>query len=66
MFKKLKCKLGFHNNKLESVLVAKGEGFETRNSRFVCKDCGRTTEWVGGTHFKLTGTTQVTHKLRKQ
>ena len=55
---KIKCWLNFHDDELESVDIPEYAncffpGSETSNNRWVCKRCGRKTEWTGSTTFSL-------------
>lgn len=49
--KKILCWFGFHDDDFEDIIIEKRKSFQTGNCRFVCKVCGRATEWSGYTHF---------------
>lgn len=48
---KILCWLGLHDDDYESVRVAGDKFWQTSNNRWVCKRCGRKTEWTGSTTF---------------
>jgi hypothetical protein len=51
LFGKILCLIGIHKDKFESIIVAKGDNWETSNNRFVCERCGKASEWTGSTTF---------------
>lgn len=50
--KAIKCAFNFHTDNQERVIVSKSKTHETANHRWVCRACGRKTEWEGSTWFE--------------